>query len=135
MGKKEELLAFISDIEIEIEIAKEYGYDWRIRDYYERWTQVAGEYCTISTAIIKAETKAIRRPGSIGARKARQKVKKARRKQRELELILKQRSDDYKPTEPKYITGRRKPDMIGAIRNPKMPHHNKGYYDPDYLTE
>lgn len=135
MGKKEELLAFISQMEIESKYSDEYGIDWIRRDYYGRWTQAAGEYCSISIDLAKAEAKAIRRPGSIGARKARQKAKKARRKQRELEKILQQKQKDYHPSEPKYIPGQRKQDTIGLIRKPKMPNSFKGFYDPDHLTE
>ena len=108
MTEKESLLAYIEEIGTEAEIARVYGEDWLIRDYHSRRSHAAGELCLTVASLAKAEAKAGRRPGSIGARKARQKAKADRRKLKELERIMAEPLKDYHPTEPQYISGPRR---------------------------
>ena len=108
MTEKESLLAFIAEIENEQEQAEVYGEDWKRRDYCGRRSHAAGELCLTVASLAKAEAKAGRRPGSIGARKARQKAKADRRKLKELERIMAEPLKDYHPTEPQYISGPRR---------------------------
>ena len=97
----------IEQMKAEDEQAKIYGDDWLHRDYLSRRSHAAGEYCLIIASLAKAEKKADRRPGSIGARKARQKAKADRRKLKELERVIAESLKDYHPTEPRYISGPR----------------------------
>lgn len=109
MNSKEQLLALIAEIEAEPELEKKYGKDWKIRDFYARRSQAAGKLCTVMHTLIRAEVKAKHRPGSIGARKAKQAAKKARRELLKLEQIIEEKICDYHPSEPKYIAAPRKP--------------------------
>lgn len=104
MGKREELLAYIAQMEAEEETAKTYGEDWKRRDFMTRRSITAGELCLTVGSLTKAEAKAKHRPGSIGARKAKQKAKAYRRKLSSLEAVLAESYGDYKATTPQYIT-------------------------------
>lgn len=104
MGKREKLLAYISEIEAEEKTAKIYGDDWKRRDWKTRQSIKAGELCLAVGTLTQAETKAKRRPGSIGARKAKQKARETRRELKRLEAILAESFSDYKVTTPQYIT-------------------------------
>lgn len=104
MGKREDLLAYIERLEAEDETAKTYGDDWKRRDWKTRQSMKAGELCLTVGTLTQAEAKARRRPGSIGARKARQKAKAYRRKLKRLEAVLAESYSDYKATTPQYIT-------------------------------
>ena len=117
MNTKEELLVFIARIENEAEQAKTYGSDWVLREYIERRSHAAGKLCLTMGTLAKAEAKANRRPGSIGARKARQKAKAARRELKELTAVIAQSFKDYHPTAPEYITG---PSEYITIRRPTV---------------
>lgn len=103
MNSKEELLAYIEQIEAERETVKTYGDRWKIRDWMTRRSMTAGKLCLVMWAITQAEAKAKRRPGSIGARKAKQKAKAHRRQLRSLETLLTEKYSDYKVISPQYI--------------------------------
>ena len=81
MGGKADLNTFIAGNSIELEPSKIYGNDRKYRDLSARQSKTAGELCLTYSVIEKAENKAKHRPGSIGARKAKQKAKKLRKKQ------------------------------------------------------
>ena len=104
MGKREDLLAYIERMKAEDETAKTYGNDWKWRDWKTRQSLKAGELCLTVGTLTQAEAKARRRPGSIGARKAKQKAKAYRRKLKRLEAVLAESYSDYKATTPQYIT-------------------------------
>lgn len=91
-------------MEAEDEAAKTYGDDWKRRDWKTRQSLKAGELCLTVGTLTQAEAKAKRRPGSIGARKARQKAKAYRRKLKRLEVVLAESYSEYKATTPQYIT-------------------------------
>ena len=114
MGKREELLAYIESLEAEKETAKTYGEDWKRRDWKTRQSMKAGELCLAVGTLTQAEAKAKRRPGSIGARKAKQKAKTYRREVKRLEAVLAESYGDYKVTTPQYIT------TPGASHDPSL---------------
>ena len=113
MMSREYLLAYIERIKAEEKTAKTYGDDWKRRDWKTRQSIKAGELCLTVGSLTQAEAKAARRPGSIGARKARHKAKAYRRKLKQLEAILAEKYSDYDVTAPQYITTR------GAGYDPK----------------
>lgn len=104
MGKREDLLAYIERLKAEAETVKTYGDNWKLRDWKTRRSIKAGEVCLTVGTLAQAEAKAKRRPGSIGARKAKQKAKAYRRKLKRLEAVLAENYSDYKATTPQYIT-------------------------------
>ena len=104
MGKREDLLAYIERMKTEDETVKTFVDDWKQRDWKTRQSMKAGELCLAVGTLTQAEAKARRRPGSIGARKARQKAKAYRRKLKRLEAVLAESYSDYKATTPQYIT-------------------------------
>ena len=95
MKSKEEILAYIEQIKAKEEVTKVYGEGWELRDWKTRRSMTAGKLCLIMRALDQAETKAKRRPGSIGARKAKQKAKEYRRQIRSLETVLAESYSDY----------------------------------------
>lgn len=103
MNEREQLLACIADIEVEAEAAKIYGDHWRIHDWMARRSHAAGIIGKAVKDLARAEAKAKHRPGSIGARKARQKAKAARRKIRQLERVIAEPFTDYRPGKPEYM--------------------------------
>jgi len=105
MTERESLLAYIEEMETETDIAKVYGEDWKYRDYCGRRSHAAGKLCLTVANLARAEAKANRRPGSIGARKAKQKAKAAQRKIKELEKVLAESINEYHTKEPHYISG------------------------------
>lgn len=102
---KKRVLAYIRDLEIEAEAAKTYGDIWRITDYKARRSMKAGEICNLHAEIARLTAKAERHPKSIGGRKARGRIKQARReirqRQQEIDLPLAK----YRPKRPEYYTG------------------------------
>ena len=104
MTERESLLDLISSLKAEAVTASIYGDHWRIHDFRLRRSYAAGDYCLTIADLEKAEAKANRRPKSIGARKARQKAKAARRKLRKLEQVIAESSLDYNPTEPQCLS-------------------------------
>lgn len=135
MSKKDDLLTFIADMEAEKEMAKVYGEYWKIRDYIGRQSHIAGELCLIYEKIRKAEAKSNCRPGSIGARKARQKAKMARQKQKELEHIMKQTLNDYHPKEPSFIFAEKKADCERLCPVNTEPRQYKEHFDEGCSAE
>ena len=134
MTERENLLSFIADMEAEAETAKQYGENWRADDWKARWKHTAGELCQTMRTLTRAEAKAKQRPGSIGARKARQKAKATRRKLRDLERIIAEPLKDYKPAEPGYITG---PSNYITVHRPtnREARHYKDYMPPDFIID
>lgn len=104
MGKREEILAFIARMDKEDETAKQYGDNWKIRDFKTRRSIKAGELCLTVGTLHQAEAKAARHPGSKGAKKAKRKAKEYRRRIKRLEAIIAERYIDYDRTKPEYIT-------------------------------
>lgn len=100
MGKRENLLAYIEQIKAEEETAKIYGNDWKRRDWKTRQSMKAGELCLTVEELTQTEAKAKRRPGSIGARKAKKKAKAYRRKLKHLEAVLAEKFAGYNITTP-----------------------------------
>ena len=104
MSDRDDLLSFISEIESDKKLAEVYGEDWKTSEYYSRRSFKAGELCLTIQSLARAEAKAEQRPGSIGARKARQKAKAYRRRLKELEEIIAEPFSSFHTTEPRYIT-------------------------------
>lgn len=103
---QKKLLTFIEQIEIDKENEKVYGQFWRLRDFKTRRNIIGGEYCITMDMLSKAEMKAKRNPGSIGARKAKGKAKELRRKLKRLKIILSEDFKKYYVLKPQYITAR-----------------------------
>ena len=102
--RAQSLLAYIADIQAEAEATATYGDHWRISDYMARKSGKAGEICNLYSDIDRLTAKAAHRPGSIGARKARQAIKQAHRKIKERQIDIELPFSEYKPTRPKYYT-------------------------------
>lgn len=102
---REEILKYIHDMDAELEAAETFGEFWRLQDWRTRRSIAAGEVCLSVESVAKAEDKARRHPRSIGARKARGKIKRIRKRIAALNKILSEKLKDYKPTKPQYITG------------------------------
>lgn len=81
-----------------------YGEHWQRYEYSARRSLLAGKLCDAQSAAAQAEAKASRRPGSIGARKARRKAKQLKRKIRELQSDIKIAFKEYNPEKPQYMT-------------------------------
>lgn len=134
MNEKENLLSFIRIMMERTEAAKIYGEYWMFNDWKARRSHKAGELCQVMETIARMEAKAEHRPGSIGARKARQKAKAARRKLRDLERIIAEPMSEYRPARPGYITGSSKFITTDRPLRKKVRHH-KDYRPPDFTID
>ena len=129
MNDRDDLLAYIAYIEeseSDKELIEVYGEDWKTSEYYSRRSIMAGEVGLTIASLARAEAKAIRRPGSIGARKARQKAKAYRRRLKELEEIILQSFSDFRTTKPQYISIA-KPSIRTRRLKPKRVRKYKDY--------
>ena len=86
------------------ETEKIYGEHWQVHDWRLRRSHAAGKLCLLMVYLERLELKANRRPHSIGARKARQKAKAARRELRNLERLISEPFSLYAVTEPEYVS-------------------------------
>ena len=96
-------LEYITRARALIESVEKYGKGWQGYDYKARRSSIAGDLCDAQTAAARYQSKAERRPGSIGARKARRKARKLRRLVRTLAQDIKLPLEEYQPTTPEYM--------------------------------